>query len=359
MIHTYNALDRFVHKAAFSGTGLQKAASRFEDMLFGDWISKTTLSRPVFITSLPRAGTTLLLDLIVRVSGFYTHTYRHMPFVLSPMLWRQMSARFRKKSVPVPRAHGDGMEIGFDSPEAFEEVVWLSFWKEKYAGSTIDLWSGSDSHPEFECFFRDHMTKVVLSQACDNSDLRYVSKNNANIARIPLLRRLFPDCLCIIPFREPLRQARSLQKQHLRFLNLHAADPFASQYMQSIGHFEFGDIRKHIDFPGLKEGADPRSIDYWLQYWTAAFAFILTGNLSNILFMDFDRLCIAPRESLGTLAAALRHPTAHKTLVAQASKITPAVDYSDREEFDAPSLNHARRIYDILRARTGQQLVAA
>ena len=57
---------------------------------------------------------------------FETLTYRDMPFILAPLLWDKISRPLRKAGEKVERAHGDGMMVSFDSPEAFEEVVWLA-----------------------------------------------------------------------------------------------------------------------------------------------------------------------------------------------------------------------------------------
>ena len=84
-----------------------------------------------------------------------------MPFVSAPLLWDTLSGRFRKTAVLKERAHGDGMAVGYDSPEAFEEVIWRIFWPEKFGRDRISLWSEDEEAEEFRQFFIEHMQKMI------------------------------------------------------------------------------------------------------------------------------------------------------------------------------------------------------
>jgi hypothetical protein len=272
--------------------------------------------------------------------------------VLCPLLWTQLTAPFRKAERLKPRAHGDGMMVGFESPEAFEEILWRAFWKEKYTDERIELWAAADSNPEFETFFQRHMAKVAFSQTRRPGNFRYISKNNANIARIPLLRRLFPDCLIVIPFRDPVSQAHSLWQQHRNFSALHTADPFASRYMRDVGHLEFGAHVKHIAFPNMNAAASPQSLAYWLEYWIAAFAFILENDTANIFFVSFEQTCRAPEAGLRALAASLDHPDAEAALIAQTGRLKePAGRPGTEPNLPDERLSVAYGIYETLQAR--------
>lgn len=61
-------------------------------------------------------------------------TYRDMPFVLAPNLWRRLSSISRRSIAGVERAHGDDMIIDGDSPESFDEVFWRMFAGHQYIG---------------------------------------------------------------------------------------------------------------------------------------------------------------------------------------------------------------------------------
>ena len=60
----YSGIDRMVHNLAMSQLDMQKSLSRVEDRNFDKAHSDIAAADPVFITSLPRAGTTLLLELL-------------------------------------------------------------------------------------------------------------------------------------------------------------------------------------------------------------------------------------------------------------------------------------------------------
>ena len=82
----YSRIDRLLHRMAFSGTQIQVALADIEDQVYARNIPTGPVARPVFVTALPRAGTTLLLEAVASLPEFATHTYRHMPFVLCPLL---------------------------------------------------------------------------------------------------------------------------------------------------------------------------------------------------------------------------------------------------------------------------------
>jgi hypothetical protein len=287
----YSALDRVV----------QLTAADVESSIYRGQFCHITVERPVFITSLPRAGTTLLLEALNRLPGFATHRYRDMPFVSAPLLWDTLSGRFRKTAELKERAHGNGMAVGYDSPEAFEEVIWRIFWTEKFGRDRISLWSKDEEAEKFRQFFIEHLQKMIaLRSKGEAAQGRYISKNNANLARIGLLRRLFPDGLVLIPFRHPVDQAASLLRQHMKFLALHRRESFSRRYMEDIGHLEFGELHRPIRFDGidaLLDGYRPDSSDYWSAYWVAAFDHIIRHK-DEVILVSYERSC---KDGLGAM----------------------------------------------------------
>jgi len=300
----YSSLDRAIHRLAFASPGVQETAADIESLLYGKSFRHLTIRRPIFVTSLPRAGTTLVLELLARIPGIATHTYRDMPFVMSPILWDAISRRFHKPSDLRERAHGDGMAVGYDSPEAFEEIVWRSYWTTKYTSDRIALWSDNENAGEFREGFVDHIRRILAVRAQGGQVGRYASKNNANISRLGLLRRLFPDSVLLVPFRDPVGQAISLLHQHLRFGERHTHDAFARQYMNDIGHLEFGALHRPIHFEGMDQVRaqyQPESLDYWLAYWERAFRHVLRYSASTVL-MSYEQLCVLGAAAMPALA---------------------------------------------------------
>jgi len=306
----YSSFDRALHRLAFGSPAIQETAADIEGLLFGKRYRDVVVERPIFVTSLPRAGTTLVLEILARVPGIATHTYRDMPFVLAPVLWDALSRSFRRPSDLKERAHGDGMAVGYDSPEAFEEILWRRFWPHKYGSDSIALWTAEENQPGFADAFCDHIRKIIALRAGGVPGGRYASKNNANIARIGLLRKLFPDGIILVPVRDPVDQAVSLLQQHRRFGELHARDAFARQYMHDIGHYEFGELHKPLAFAGLdriRAQYRPDTLDYWVAYWECAFQHVLAARAS-VVFVSYETLCASGPGLMRALAEPLAIP---------------------------------------------------
>ncbi|HEY9198821.1 MAG TPA: sulfotransferase [Gammaproteobacteria bacterium] len=349
----YGGVERILHRLAFAGIPAQLALADVEQRLYRSELSADGSARPVFITALPRAGTTLLLELLSRLPEFAAHTYRQMPFVLCPLIWERLSRGFRRSGRAQERAHGDGIRIDYDSPEAFEEIVWKAHWPEKYRRDRIEPWSSVDRNPVFEDFLHQHMRSIVALQAAERAPVRYISKNNANIGRIGLLTALFPDCRIVVPVRDPWNHAASMLRQHRRFLSLHAEDGFARRYMEWLGHHEFGGNLKPIDFDGwLARSAarDTGSLRFWLGYWHKAYSAIDAECPGNVVLVDYESLCRAPAAVLRQLARALEID-AVEALVAQSRRLRTPTRY-DRTGIgaDAETAERIHALHHKLRA---------
>ena len=333
----YSALDRLIHRIAFSSPLVQLTAADIERTLFGSDYASVNPARPIFVTSLPRAGTTVILEALYCFPFLATHLYRDMPFVLSPVIWSRLTGRFQKGAELRERAHGDGVQVGYDSPEAFEEIYWRAFWPEKYASARIELWTAEDGKDDAKAFFVEHMKKIIaLRRPGRERDGRYFSKNNGNMARLNLIGRMFPDAKILIPIRRPIDHAASLLRQHRNFIGMQKTDRFIGRYMADIGHYEFGSLHRPIAFPGLDaliSGRDPLTVDYWIAYWIAAFEHVLSrrdavilvsyedlcDNPRRVLSDICDRLNIADRDALGRAAALFKTPprtqSAHEAIL--------------------------------------------
>ncbi len=344
----YSPLDKALHNFAFASPTRQRRLATVETALYRHRIDPARAARPVFVTSLPRAGTTILLQVLARHPELASATYRHMPFTLAPLLWGGFSAAFRKSSEMSERAHGDGIEVGADSPEAFEEMIWMAFWPDHYGPDRIRPWQGDMRNPEFEAFFRSHLAKVVATKA---GAARYLSKNNANIARLPLLEAMHPDASIVIPVRNPAAQVASLLRQHSRFCTLHDREPFARQYMEGLGHFEFGAALRPIAFG--KTSPDPagaHEAGFWLHYWNDAYEHVLATAGDRVTFVDHDALCAAPERGVQALAAVLGLG-APEALTAQARMFRPPRPAPDIADVPPPLMRRARELHEELRRR--------
>jgi hypothetical protein len=250
------------------------------------------------------------------------------------------------------RAHGDGMQVGYDSPEAFEEILWRTFWPEKYSEDRIDLWEASDQRQEATEFFRQHMKKIIALRRPDRSgDGRYISKNNGNIGRLDIIRRMFPDAKILIPLRQPVEHARSLLNQHRRFLEMQREVPFVRRYMADIGHYEFGSLHRPIAFAGLdalKNAYTPLELNYWVAYWIAAFEYVLAKREAVIL-ASYEGCCLNPVAALDELCARLE--IAHDGALQDAASIfrdTPSGPAASQTGVDEVLLDRAHNLHATL-----------
>lgn len=298
----YSDADRFFHELAFSTPAVLKAVSWIEDKTTARAVPET-VQAPIFITSLARGGTTALLNALCDLPGLATHIYRDMPFLTAPVLWHRLSGGDKRQVKRHQRAHGDGLEIDLDTPEAFEEVVWKVGWPKKYHTDGIDLWNPSDHSPKAERFLRHHMAKIIQARHLQGHikqapTVRYLSKNNANITRIGFLQDSFPDCKIIVPVRRPQCHVASLLRQHHNFLKQHDRDDFVRRYMRDIGHFEFGKIHRPFLFPGFApDQFNATQGDYWLQYWICTFRHLL-DHRNGLIFVLQDDLRARPQATM-------------------------------------------------------------
>lgn len=307
LAQNYSYIDKLLHHLAFSIPASQKILCDLENNIYKGELKDIETNNEVFVTGLPRSGTTLLLELLYKTNEFDTFSYRQMPFILSPLIWGKISQQFSKKAEKVQRAHGDGMEVSFDSPEAFEEVIWLSYLKDRYVKTDrLEPLIPSNTTKEFAKNIKLTIRKLLLSSSSNGEIKRYISKNNANCSRLNLLTKLFPTATILVPFREPLAHIGSLMKQHQQFNKMHSEDKFSKNYMQWLGHYDFGENFKPIDFNQWLESyegqPDYNDENFWMQYWCSAYENILDNAENNVHLVDFDKLLSAPEESLSAIS---------------------------------------------------------
>jgi len=351
----YSWLDRTLHRFAFATPGLQVALADIEQLLYKNRLNNTQLEPPVFITALPRAGTTILLNVLFSTGRYASHTYEDMPFVLCPLLWNSLSGRLRRPDTPVERAHGDGLTISLKSPEAFEEMIWRYFWPSHYKSDRIDVWHACND-ADFEQFLSSHLKKIVaLRRSIGNFPVSYISKNNLNIARLQCLPKILPNARIIVPYRHPTQHAASLLKEHLLFLELHRKDSFSSQYMRGIGHLDFGEHFRPIDFgKWLKADRrqDAQHLGFWLEYWIAAYRSVQAHAGPLIRLLSYRRLTSDPSTCLRSLASFLGIKDAN-LLIGQAAHIRPPREHEVAlDQVPSDIIDEANEVYRELECRS-------
>ena len=290
MKNNFSFLEKFIFKFIFRFEFLNKVLFDIEKVFIK---KKIVIEDQVFITGLPRSGTTILLNIINSSQEYASSTYRNMPFILSPNIWSYISKLF-KKSNSKERAHKDGIKIDLDSPEAFEEVFWKIFSKKNYIEDKKLTKHNLDS--EILTEFQTYIELVCQSKNKKN----YLSKNNNNILRLTDLSNYINRGKIVIMFRDPLNHCASLKRQYFNFLKLHKEDKFFLNYMTFLGHYEFGLSYKSLF---VDEKSDNKNdLDFWLKKWCYVYSNLIEKNNSgNILFLSYESFCENPKTSLNKI----------------------------------------------------------
>ena len=282
----YTRIDRLLHQIAL-GSDIVAEVSFDLEMHF---LSEAPIRRDaVYITGLARAGTTALMRAIYQSGEFSSITYDDMPFVLAPNLWQKLSRIQQKKRFLKERAHGDGIQVDFDSPEALEEVFWRVHCKNDYI---------KEEHLSTHTVSEESVLALKRYQdiVCYKyGKPRYLAKNNNHILRIRSLAEALPDTRFLILFRDPVSQARSLLQQHKKFID---ADTFTRRYMTWLAHHEFGATHRPFHFfEHGKINADSSVLDYWISRWIEAYEYVigvLDENRQNLIPVSYEKLCSEP-----------------------------------------------------------------
>ena len=115
---SYSAIDKFLHNLVFRNEIINRSLFEIEKIMYSKKKDINNQSH-LFITGLPRSGTTSLLNFLFSSNEYASLTYKNMPFLLSPNL----SKLFNKKNIPLKeRLHADGINFNINSPEALDEI---------------------------------------------------------------------------------------------------------------------------------------------------------------------------------------------------------------------------------------------
>lgn len=350
---TYGLLSRLLHHIALGSRALREASFDLDQNVAGSKNKRPSamLEKPTFVTGLARSGTSILLKTLYETEAFTTLTYRDMPFVLAPRLWRRIAGRYGKTGEERERAHADGIAISFDSPEAFEEVFWLTFAGDRYLRNDrlVAHSADNDTVDAFRRYVGAIINAADQGQNANKLDRRYLSKNNNNVLRLGTLRRAFPKGTIIVPFRNPYDQANSLLQQHRLFSARHVEDPFSLRYMRWLGHFEFGGDHRPFDFGNGIENlqrSDPDTLDHWLIHWILVYESILAQAELDLLLFDYDAFCRAPESVMDRVTRRLCIAA-----ISNLDEIRAPRPYEPTSGKKSEFLSHAEDVHAALRAR--------
>jgi len=289
------------------------ALGNLETRTVAEQIAGIQVRAPIYIAGLARSGSTILLEKLARHPQIATHRYRDDPPVFVPYWWNRWLERIPQQRAPArERSHRDGIAVTPDSPEAFEEALWMAFFPHLHDPGRSAVLGRRTQAPGFEAFYRDHIRKLLAVRGAR----RYLAKGNYNLTRLAYLQRLFPDARFVIPVRDPVWHIASLMKQHRLFLAGQLGNPRARAHLRRIGHFEFGADRRPInpgDTAAVEEiqalWARGEELAGWARYWALLHRFLADQLDADpqlraaCLVVRYETLCGAPAQ---TLAEVLR-----------------------------------------------------
>tara|TARA_A100001035_G_scaffold91329_1_gene71347 strand:+ start:221 stop:1255 length:1035 start_codon:yes stop_codon:yes gene_type:complete len=287
-MNNYTELDKILHRQFLSNNSLT-------DFLFSRILHNSKKYKPnknshIFITGLARSGTTALLNNFYSSNQFGSMVYSYMPFILFPKFAYFFSKISINQISETERLHNDGIKINLNSPECLDEIFWIKS-ENKFNNETCEFKKNNGNIIRAYDYF---LSKYMRMQ----KKTRMVIKNNNNHQRLDILANYFSNSFFLLMFREPIFHAYSLLNQHKNFLSLQKKESFILEYMNLIGHREFGN--GHVPFVysnnvyDLNALSNKLEINYWIKQWINTYKSILDSKIylnKNILLINYRSLC--------------------------------------------------------------------
>ena len=293
-------------KQHFEATSVRLGA--VESRLLRRRLRTQRVDRPVYVTGLARAGTTITLELLNQHPDVTAHRYRDMIQPHLPYVWNRVLDRLPLPAErPSDRLHKDGILVTRDSPEAVEETIWNWFFPGLHDEERSAVLDASTTNPTFEGYYADHIRKLLLARGRS----RYLAKANYNVTRLAYLARLFPDARFLVVVRHPAAHLVSWLKQHELISRTHAHDPRWVTTTRSVGHHEFGEQSRFVNtgdterVRAIRDAWDSGRRAYAFgMYWASIYGHVL-GLVEHdpavrdaTLFVRHEDLCAQPHETI-------------------------------------------------------------
>jgi hypothetical protein len=263
---------------------------------------------------------------------------------MSPNLWKLLSKFNLNKAELQERAHDDGIMFDYDSSEAFEEVFWKTFDPIMEDSKTHQTIHHSKETINNFIDYKRLIINLSVEKNSSNACARYLSKNNNNLIRLTVLDRE-ENATILLVYRNPFETARSLHCQHQKFLKNQQDNPFVLEYMNWLGHQEFGMGHKPFGFAAKKinSSLNPDQLDYWLDYWNIVYQHVLNHPSNNKIYMvHHDSMCAEPELFLKALFKVIKIADWELSL---AHQINPPRKFINSEGFSPFLVESAIGIY--------------
>lgn len=301
----------FIAKLAYQFPTIANLMNKTESLVLRKQMADYEIDRPIYVTGMARAGTTVTLEMLSQHPSVATHRYLHMVLPYTPHFIQLAANVLPLMKSPVERLHKDRLIVTRDSPEAVEEIIWQRFFSSILDESQSNILDSTTSNPDFEMFYMEHLRKLLFNQ----NAARYAAKNNYNASRLEYLQKMFPDVRFVVVVRDPYDHIASLAKQDIILSNLESADPRLLDWTKIIGHREFGSAKICINFGNSRTvemirnlWSSPKTYARgWAVYWNEAYSYIFEKLDSNPNLADasivvrYEDLCEFPKKTIDAI----------------------------------------------------------
>ena len=191
------------------------------------------------------------------------------------------------------RMHEDGLRISLESAECLDEPYWIQFLlKDNLNKEVMKPYAVSKDMAKGYGYLLNCFSKI-------ENNRKLVIKNNNNHLRLKSLSKLFPKSKFLVLFRSPLSHAKSLLIIHEKISLKQSQEKFVLEYMNLIGHWEFGKAKKPFVYKKeqlkILNDMDEYDLYYWLEQWIFTYEWLLKiidlNKSKNIYPICYEDLC--------------------------------------------------------------------
>ena len=121
--------------------------------------------------------------------------------------------------------------------------------------------------------------------------------------------------------------------------------PFVLEYMDWLGHHEFGLHQKQFKFSNSLIDSDKNELNFWINSWVNYYEYVATSLSDEIILICYEDYCKTPQIIMNTVLSHLqkekvsldREPFNNKTVVSK--------------DFDQALVDRANKLYNSLKAK--------
>ncbi len=295
----YSPVEQFMHYLFLGNKVAAKSIFRLERMLQRRKLRGSGPAASIYVSGMARAGTTVLMQYLAQLPECRSLSYRNMPFVFMPSTWPGFVSK--KKVAGRERFHADGIMHDLNSPEALEEPFWLHYAGRRYIRDKSLV--RHDVPGKIYSRYAEFRRLIAGSHV-------YLAKNNNHLLRAGALHEKEAAAggiiHTVIPFRRADAQAASLLRMHLELGAAQRQDEFVLDYMDMLGHHEFG-LHRKVSLPGDPDAewpaGNPEEKPFWMSCWHDFYRAALDrfGGTAGFYFFCYERFVENPAGSLEAL----------------------------------------------------------